>query len=260
MATHAWKAVQNDDECAGSDETTGKDHGKDTAEVIPCLTRGSWQAIEVLTDDVTPKPPSISDSVQEPPSPKHGSPCFPRNKVVFAAVVILAISIVATIITLRKTYASTTPAPYVLQLGFQQFRIASYDTVLMAYNGRIVGPTFVVHAGDALLLHLENRLPKNKKFAPTMPTVSSQWPCWRSAPNHSAPVPAPSDDTAAVYGNHLPSELARSPLDYVNSPHAFRTTNIHTHGLQVRTQLTNAGCINIVPPSCRCHRRKTTPS
>lgn len=35
------------------------------------------------------------------------------------------------------------------------------------------------------------------------------------------------------HDGHYGSGKASSPLDYVNNPHAFRTTNMHTHGLQV---------------------------
>ena len=209
-----------------------------------------WKAVAQVDSEIgatdaiaaDPLPHDAPANLQPTAGPVRG--CM-RHCVIAAGLAVLSVAITATVLK-RVAHPRITPASIKsrLQVGFSLFRIDGIDVALMAYNGATQGPTLYVRPGDTLYVQLVNNLPQNKRFKPSAPNVSAQWPCWRT-PNPGAPVPdlRPVNDPSsaqehashdpAVYGNHLPSGEARVPLDYVNSPHAFRTTNLHFHGLSV---------------------------
>ena len=76
---------------------------------------------------------------------------------------------------------------------------------LRSYNGALTGPTLKVRAGDTLYLKLDNRLPPN-------------------------PTPKSGEGTDPEAAHH--AAMASCP----NEPHAFNTTNLHTHGLHISPQ------------------------
>lgn len=215
---------------------------------MPIDTRSrDWEAIQQDDDAAATPDIPVKSSVDGEPAnnlrampPEKSSQCSSRRHVVIAvSLIILVTAAVAAFLKLRSLVKAPVQR-FELEVGFSLFRLAGYDVALMAYNGRTLGPTLTVRPGGTLALKLLNRLPPNKRFAPSAPNVSAQWPCWRTS-SPGAPVPEPASaplagheqHDPAIYGNHLPSEEAHTPFDYVNSPHAFRTTNLHAHGLQV---------------------------
>lgn len=209
-----------------------------------------WQAVAqvdsetIATAAIAESPVTHAARVDLQPSAGPVRGCM-RHCVIAAGLAVLSAAVIATVVK-RLALPRVIPATVRsrLQVGFSLFRIEGIDVALMAYNGATQGPTLYLHPGDTLYVQLVNNLPQNKRFKPSAPNVSAQWPCWRTD-NPGAPVPdlrlvsgpfsaeQHASHDPAVYGNHLPSEEAQAPLDYVNSPHAFRTTNLHGHGLQV---------------------------
>ena len=114
---------------------------------------------------------------------------------------------------------------FVLKVEFAMFDLAGYRVALMCYNGSIPGPTLTAPPGSTVSLTLINGLPANR----ATPNVTG-WPCWKPPVSWSPP---PGATHSSGPSHLLPSEFAASPREYVNTPHAFRTTNLHTHGLQV---------------------------
>jgi suppressor of ftsI len=106
--------------------------------------------------------------------------------------------------TLNVQYATTT-------IGGKRLRGRTY-------NGKTVGPMFVIRPGDTFSMKLVNKLPPNPV----------------SSPQLKGPVliPAPHDSMEAMdptpHGPFKPTDS----IDPMNNPHNFNTTNMHVHGIQ----------------------------
>jgi hypothetical protein len=225
-----------------------------TAKLLQQMPR-KWQAV---AQDGTHVTVANKDSVSEAPPVTATARFFAfsrRHVIIFVAISVIAVACVAAILKYLASRRVHAEEPFILEVGFARFHIAGFDVALMSYSNCTIGPTLFVQPGTPFRLRLVNRLPPNKRFAPSAPNVSAQWPCWRtSEPAAAVPEVGPSSATSAVdpavYGHHLPSEEARTPFDYANTPHAFRTSNLHFHGLQVRDDT----------ESCCFCRRLTAPS
>jgi suppressor of ftsI len=90
------------------------------------------------------------------------------------------------------------------------------------YAGHIPGPTMVTRPGELLDVEILNRLPRNPK-----------------APCPKGPMRAPDirDEMEDAEPNPRRYRVATGPIDCMNNPHDFNTTNLHTHGIQTMTHL-----------------------
>lgn len=90
------------------------------------------------------------------------------------------------------------------------------------YAGKIPGPTMVTRPGELLDVEIVNGLPRNPK-----------------APCPKGPMMAPDIRDEMEDSNPFPKRyrLASGPIDCMNNPHDFNTTNLHTHGIQTMTHL-----------------------
>lgn len=92
------------------------------------------------------------------------------------------------------------------------------------YGGHIPGPTLVTRPGDTLDVTIVNKLPRNPKA-----------PCPKG-PQLIMDQPDPMENpTMAWHPGH--PYVATGPIDCMNNPHGFNTTNLHTHGIQTMTHL-----------------------
>lgn len=141
---------------------------------------------------------------------------------------LVVIAVIAKVLYGRSASPETlvVAVQFVLKVEFAMFDFAGYRVALMCYNSSVPGPTLAVPPGSTVSLTLVNGLPANR----ATPNVTG-WPCWKPPVSWSPP---PGAAHSRGPGHLLPSDYAVSPREYVNTPHAFRTTNIHTHGLQAR--------------------------
>jgi len=117
------------------------------------------------------------------------------------------------------------------RVGSKQYRIrAQYGTSVIGgktfktrtYDGHIPGPTMVVRPGETLDVEIVNDLPPNAKAkCPTGPMM----------------VPLVTDEMQDADPDPKRFKLATGPIDCMNNPHDFNTTNLHTHGIQTMTHL-----------------------
>ncbi|HEY1978025.1 MAG TPA: multicopper oxidase domain-containing protein [Candidatus Baltobacteraceae bacterium] len=85
------------------------------------------------------------------------------------------------------------------------------------YDGHIPGPTLVTRTGELLDVTIVNKLPRNPKA-----------PC----PKGPMRAPAIHDEMEDAEPNPRHYRMATGPIDCMNNPHDFNTTNLHTHGIQ----------------------------
>lgn len=94
------------------------------------------------------------------------------------------------------------------------------------YGGHIPGPTLVTRPGEVLDVTIKNLLPRNpKEPCPKGPQVIL---------DQTDPMEEPSGMGPRRPKRH---RVATGPIDCMNNPHGFNTTNLHTHGIQTMTHL-----------------------
>jgi hypothetical protein len=201
----------------------------------------SWQQFDAELEEAT-APHSETARLPTPTETvlkSQGGRCICQRSwaVVVAGLSLVIGALVVGAVVLRLVYASSASgaddsAPervyFHLRVEFATLSLAGYRVALMTYNGSIPGPTLTVTPGAIVDLFLENALPPNRAHSGT-----ANLSCWHPPPNWKPPSYHGSNDARGDPTPHLPSEAASSPLDYVNTPRDFRTTNFHMHGLQV---------------------------
>ena len=107
-------------------------------------------------------------------------------------------------------------APNQLTVGYTTTTFGPYTLRTRTYNGKTYGPTIRVTPGTTLAVNVTNNLP----------------------PNPPAKVPrgrvrVPVTTMATMFSRH-PKRFRTSaePIDVMNNPHDFNTTNLHVHGVQ----------------------------
>ena len=212
--------------------------GGDDPPIIPALRP---EAEIGVTSPQPPDPPATDTSLAAQASGpmrteiKARDTCHSMSSwLIVVAGVAVVISGLVVIALVAKVLYGRSPSPesvvvgvqFALKVEFAMFDFAGYRVALMCYNSSVPGPTLAVPPGSTVSLTLVNGLPANR----ANPNVTD-WPCWKPPVSWSPP---PRAALCSGPGHLLPSDCAESPRGYVNTPHAFRTTNIHAHGLQVR--------------------------
>jgi suppressor of ftsI len=106
--------------------------------------------------------------------------------------------------------------PNQLTVGYTTTRFGPYTLRTRTYNGRTYGPTIRVTPGTTLLVNVTNKLP---------PNPPAQMPKGRIR----VPDPTMSD----MFSRHPKRfRISSTPIDMMNNPHQFNTTNLHVHGVQ----------------------------
>jgi len=105
---------------------------------------------------------------------------------------------------------------YVLNVGYTTSNIAGYRIRTRTYNGSTAGPILTTTPGSTLQVQIVNGLPPNP------PAV---------APVGHVRIPAPTSMEQAM-SRRLPLTAVSGPVDPMNNPHLFNTTNLHVHGIQ----------------------------
>lgn len=106
---------------------------------------------------------------------------------------------------------------YRISVQYAMTRINGKIFRTRTYGGHIPGPTIVTRPGELLDVEIVNRLPRNPKA-----------PC----PTGPMMVPAIHDEMQDADPHPKHYRLAAGPIDCMNNPHGFNTTNLHTHGIQ----------------------------
>ncbi len=149
-----------------------------------------------------------------------------RRFVVTAAVAGVALGTDACSSSLVRTIVGPQPGPvapidsYTLTAQYAVTTIQGIRMRTRTYGGRTYGPTLVTRPGHQLNIKVVNRLPKEPPA---------------HAPRGRTSVADVHEEMQAM----MPFEVARTgqrlsvgPIDEMNNPHGFNTTNIHVHGIQ----------------------------
>lgn len=108
---------------------------------------------------------------------------------------------------------------YTLTVGYIDTTIAGHRLHVRTYNGSTVGPRLDAYPGQPLSINVVNTLP----------------------PNPPANVPSGAVIRVNAHGESMMSVMRRqpsayttstAPIDPMNNPHLFNTTNLHVHGVQ----------------------------
>ena len=109
---------------------------------------------------------------------------------------------------------------YTLTVGYLDTTVAGHRLHVRTYNGSTVGPTLDAYPGQPLSINIVNTLP----------------------PNPPASVPKGAFRRVDTQGQSMSSVMRRrqplafttssAPIDPMNNPHLFNTTNLHVHGIQ----------------------------
>jgi FtsP/CotA-like multicopper oxidase with cupredoxin domain len=110
-------------------------------------------------------------------------------------------------------------ASYTLTVGYLDTTIAGYRVHLRTYNGSTVGPVLDVNPGQTLSVNVVNNLPPNPPA---------------TLPSGAVRIADTNGRSMAQIMRRTPeaTELSTAPLDPMNNPHLFNTTNLHVHGIQ----------------------------
>jgi len=106
---------------------------------------------------------------------------------------------------------------YTLTVAHTNSTINGYRLLTRTYNGSTVGPTLDAYPGTILKVRIVNNLPPN-------PPASVPAGAVRVADAH--------DMGDLMRRKPLAYRTANTPLDPMNNPHLFNTTNLHVHGIQ----------------------------
>lgn len=107
---------------------------------------------------------------------------------------------------------------YTLTVGYTDTTIAGHRLHVRTYNGSTVGPTLDAYPGQPLFIDLVNTLPPNPPA---------------SVPTQALRVNARGENMMSVMRRQPQAyTTGTAPLDPMNNPHLFNTTNIHVHGVQ----------------------------
>jgi len=174
---------------------------------------------------------------------------------VVLAAAIVAVVVVVSVLSPKSSSSSSsskaaaatpTPTPdvidFTLTVGYYVATLPDINlpVALLSYNDNFIGPTLEATPGQTVRFKLINTLPPNREFIGDISTANWLECGWVPPPGWTPHYPWP-DDHMSGHHTLLPSELATSPANYQNNPHNFRSTNWHTHGLQVRLA-SSAGC------------------
>lgn len=107
-----------------------------------------------------------------------------------------------------------------LTVGYTETTLAGYRVRLRTYNGSTVGPTLYGTPGQTFSVNVINQLPPN-------PPASLPQGIVRIAQTNG-------QNPMRMMGPMKPTgtQLSTVPLDPMNNPHLFNTTNLHVHGVQ----------------------------
>jgi FtsP/CotA-like multicopper oxidase with cupredoxin domain len=108
---------------------------------------------------------------------------------------------------------------YTLNVGYATSNVSGYVMRTRTYNGKTFGPTLVAYPGQTLSITINNQLPPN----PPAVVPSSA---------HGLKVPAYANMNEMARRKPSGMRLATTPVDPMNNPHSFNTTNLHVHGIQ----------------------------
>jgi FtsP/CotA-like multicopper oxidase with cupredoxin domain len=111
---------------------------------------------------------------------------------------------------------------YTLTVGYTNSTIGGKRIRTRTYNGSTVGPTLDVFPGNTLAVKIVNQLPANPPA--TVP----------SGAVHIADAHNMSD---MMRRRPAALRVSADPLDPMNNPHLFNTTNLHVHGIQTLPHL-----------------------
>ncbi len=108
---------------------------------------------------------------------------------------------------------------YTLDVGYAVSNIGGYQLRTRTYNGATAGPTLIATPGGTLTVTINNQLPPNPP---------------QSVPSAKAGLSVPTYDNADDLMMRKASgrRLATAPVDPMNNPNHFNTTNLHVHGIQ----------------------------
>ncbi|GAC1392808.1 MAG: hypothetical protein NVSMB31_11360 [Vulcanimicrobiaceae bacterium] len=136
-----------------------------------------------------------------------------------AAATGVGVALVAEGCSTMKSIAPLFPgaAGYTLNVGYATTTFGAYTLRTRTYNGSTAGPTLEAFPGGTLRVTVNNQLPPNP------PAV---------IPQHGIMVPH--YDSMQDMMRRRPSRTVLSvpPVDPMNNPHSFNTTNLHVHGIQ----------------------------
>ena len=111
---------------------------------------------------------------------------------------------------------------YTLTIGYTNATIGGKRLRTRTYNGSTVGPTLDVFPGNTLRVKMVNTLPPNPPAVVPAGLV-------RIADAH--------DMGDMMRRRPFATRLTATPLDPMNNPHLFNTTNLHVHGIQTLPHL-----------------------
>lgn len=107
--------------------------------------------------------------------------------------------------------------PYTLTVGYTDGTVGGYRLHTRTYNGSTVGPTLDVYPGTTFEVNVVNNLPPNPPQS--LPTDLVRHAAPRNMMETMRRIPAA-------------TLLSSTPLDPMNNPNSFNTTNLHVHGIQ----------------------------
>jgi FtsP/CotA-like multicopper oxidase with cupredoxin domain len=112
-------------------------------------------------------------------------------------------------------------AGYLLEAQYADHTYAGKLLRTRTYNGTIPGPTFHAYPGQQLTITLKNSLPPNP--AEPIPSTAVVHPV--------DPMDMEAMDDPRRFAKS--AGVTTTTIDPMNNPHAFNTTNLHVHGVQV---------------------------
>jgi suppressor of ftsI len=122
---------------------------------------------------------------------------------------------------LKSIVAPLIPAAGGTQLNVQYAttNIGGYQLRTRTYNGATSGPMITTTPGSTLTITINNQLPPN----PPASVPSTQ---------HGIMVPKYRNMEDLMRRKAVATQLATGPIDPMNNPNNFNTTNLHVHGIQ----------------------------
>lgn len=114
---------------------------------------------------------------------------------------------------------------YTLNVQYATNTIAGYTLKTRTYNGSTAGPILETRPGETLTVTVNNHLPPNPPATPPDARI------------HTVPRFANMDDM--LRRKTSGTQQTSTPVDPMNNPNSFNTTNLHVHGIQTVPHLYN---------------------
>ena len=114
---------------------------------------------------------------------------------------------------------------YTLNVQYATNTIAGYTLKTRTYNGSTAGPILETRPGETLTVTVNNHLPPNPPATPPDARI------------HTVPRFANMDDM--LRRKTSGTQQTSTPVDPMNNPNSFNTTNLHVHGVQTVPHLYN---------------------